>query len=127
MGAQQQLMATMATSDPDRAKGLKADAASSRSKEQLNAASADFVQSSDIDFAQKTMVRQVSEELATLPTKELKEAYLANLTSDVSGMSFNQGPAKNSITLARLRGIQQVAINEGLDTVVHSIVLFQRN
>lgn len=118
VGAQQQLIATMGASDSDGAKGLKADAASSRSMEKLHAPSSDFVQSSDIDHAQQTMVRQVSEELATLPTKELKEAYLIQLTQQVGRLPFNQGPAKNSVMLARLRGIQQAAQKGGLNTEV---------
>lgn len=111
VGAQQQLMATMRASDPDGAKDLKAKSFASLTKMQLDAPSAGFVQSSDIDHAQHTMMRHVGEALATLPTKDLKQAYLNQLTQEVKDdrLLFNQTPAKNSVMLARLRGIQQAA------------------
>ena len=125
VGAQQQLMATMGASDPDganglkdRAQALKANSFASLTKKQLDAPSAGFVQSSDIDHAQQTMMRHVGEALATLPTKELKDAYLEQLTKEVGTLPFNEGPAKNSVMLARLRGIQQAAQKDGLDTKV---------
>ena len=127
VGAQQQLMATMGASDPDganglkdRAQALKAKSFASLAMEKLHAPSAGFVQSSDIDHAQQTMMRHVGEALATLPTENLKKAYLNQLTQEVKDdrLLFNQTPAKNSVMLARLRGIQQAAQKDGLNTKV---------
>ena len=121
VGAQQQLMATMLASnlkDENFKTALKAHAFASLTTAKLHAPSADFVQSTDIDHAQHTMMRHVGEALATLPTNKLKQTYVNQLTQQVGRLPFNQGPAKNSVMLARLRGIQQAAQKDGLNTMV---------